>query len=123
MVLDGELHVEDTQGLAEDRVPPDGTNTRVAEGLYVEGVDDEEVQLDEGHLGADGGGEERNDEDLEALLDVIGEDGQDRSWVLGGVVLAVDEPESVKLVCGSVVQVEPVVESHLPPCHLERCGP
>lgn len=43
--------------------------------------------------------------------------------MFGGVVLTVDEPECVKLVGGAVVKVKPVVESHLPPCHLQRCGP
>lgn len=110
VVLDGKLHVAQAKELAENGVPPDGANARVTECLYVQGVDDEEVEFDERELWGNGSGEEWNDENLEAFLNVVGQDGQDRGWVLGGVVLTVDEPEAVKLVRRSVVEVEPVVE-------------
>lgn len=75
MVLDCQFHIEDAENLAEDGMSPYGPNARVSQSFDVEGVDYEEVELDEGHLGADCCGEEGDDKDFEALLNVVGKDG------------------------------------------------
>ncbi|KAI3478235.1 hypothetical protein L1887_59846 [Cichorium endivia] len=123
VVLYGQLHAEGGQDPTEHRVCPVSPDTAVAEGLDVERVANDEPHLDEVHLGRDGGCEEGDDEDLEHLLVVLCEDGEDGRGMLGCVVLSVDEPEEVVLVAGAVVEVEPVVEGDFPPSDLERGGP
>lgn len=56
-------------------------------------------------------GEQRDDDDVEGFLFVVGEEGEKRRGVLGQVVGAVELPETVDFVHGAVVPVEPEVQA------------
>lgn len=65
-----------------------------------DGVAQRHPALAERH-GDDERREERDGEDLEQLLVLLGQDGEDGGWVLGRVVVLVDEPQRVNLVRGA----------------------
>jgi len=53
----------------------------------------------------------------------FGENGEDGSGVLGGVMMLVDSPEEIDFMGQAMVTVEEIVESDFPKCKLERVVP
>lgn len=124
VVLNDEVHIEHLHGQqVECGWRTGASDTRVANELNEDDVGPAEqpvvvAEIDDGLNGEVS--EEGDEEDVEPFLLGVGEKGEDGSWVLGGVVRAVELPEQVGLVHDSVVDVEPEVGSDREERHDER---
>ncbi len=124
VVLNDEVHIEHLHGQqVECGWRTGASDTRVANELNEDDVGPAEqpvvvAEVDD-RLNCEVG-EEGDDEYVEPFLLGVGEKGEDRSGVLGGVVRAVEFPKQVGLVHDSVVDVEPEVGSDGEERHDER---
>jgi len=116
VVLDQQLGVDHPhQGSVGGWRAAENSGARVADELSEDDVGLAEPELVEAHGEAEefhaGVGEERDDDDVENFLLVVGEEGKERCGVLGEVMGAVELPETVDLVHGAMVPVEPEVQA------------